>query len=137
MPLVRRSELVLDDTGTEMNVTSDPVKGDGYYGYTDGRHTLAVRYNNFQGRFYIQATIALEPTEDDWFNIQVTGGVSPTLGGYKQFPFSGTDPYTGTEAYTFVGNFTHIRVKIDRSYLGDGVTWSSEYGAVGSVRLSA
>lgn len=124
-------------TGTQMNITSNSLEGDSFYGYTDGFHTIAVQYQNFQGRVFIEATLSLEPTESDWFPVGITGGVSITQGGYKQFPSSGTDGVTVTEAYTFRGNFTYIRFRVDRSYLGDGATYDSSYGTIASVRMSA
>jgi len=124
-------------TGSTMNLTTDKVEGDSYYGYTDGLHTIAVSYNAYKGRVYIQGTLALEPTDSDYFDIQVQGGLPANQGGYKQFPVSGTDGFTGVEAYTVEGNFTYLRVKMDRSYLGDGTTYLTDYGSINYIRLSA
>ena len=124
-------------TGSTMNLTTDKVEGDSYYGYTDGLHTIAVSYNAYKGRVYIQGTLALEPTDSDYFDIQVQGGLPASQGGYKQFPASGTDGFTGVEAYTIEGNFTYLRVKMDRSYLGDGTTYDADYGSINYIRLSA
>lgn len=124
-------------TGSTMNLTTDKVEGDSYYGYTDGLHTIAVSYNAYKGRVYIQGTLALEPTDSDYFDIQVQGGLPASQGGYKQFPISGTDGFTGVEAYTIEGNFTYLRVKMDRSYLGDGTTYDADYGSINYIRLSA
>ena len=120
-----------------MNITTDKVEGDGYYGYSDGIHTFAISYNSFKGRIFIQGTLSLDPTDQDWFNLQVPGGRTPELGGYKNFPISGTEGFTGVEAYTVEGNFTYLRVVIDRSTLGDGDTYLPEYGAINYIRLSA
>lgn len=120
-----------------MNVTTDKVEGDSYYGYTDGIQTFAVSYTDFKGRVRIQGTLSLEPTDSDWFDIQIQGGLPASQGGYKQFPVTGTDGFTGIEAYTVQGNFTYLRVKLDRSYLGDGETYLNSYGAINYVRLSA
>ena len=133
----RKSILVQSSTGADMNVTTDKIQGDGYYGYSDGIHTFAIAYNAFKGRVYVQGSLSLEPTENDWFNIQVPGGRTPDQGGYKQLPIAGTEGFTGVEAYTIEGNFTYLRVLIDRSYLGDGTTYSPEYGSVNYIRLSA
>lgn len=124
-------------TGSTMNLTTDKVEGDSYYGYTDGLHTIAVSYNAYKGRIKIQGTLALEPTDSDYFDIQVQGGLPASQGGYKQFPVSGTDGFTGVEAYTVEGNFTYLRVKMDRSYLGDGTTYDADYGSINYIRLSA
>lgn len=124
-------------TGSTMNLTTNKVEGDSYYGYTDGLHTIAVSYNAYKGRIKIQGTLALEPTDSDYFDIQVQGGLPASQGGYKQFPVSGTDGFSGVEAYTIEGNFTYLRVKMDRSYLGDGTTYDADYGSINYIRLSA
>ena len=36
----------------ELTYTSDKVKGDGYYGFADGLHTMSFHVNNFTGRIY-------------------------------------------------------------------------------------
>ena len=120
-----------------MNLTTNKVEGDSYYGYTDGLHTIAISYNAYKGRIKIQGTLALEPTDSDYFDIQVQGGLPASQGGYKQFPVSGTDGFSGVEAYTIEGNFTYLRVKMDRSYLGDGTTYDADYGSINYIRLSA
>jgi hypothetical protein len=137
MAINRKSILVQSATADTMNVTTNKVEGDSYYGYSDGLHTFAVKYNAFKGRVYVQATLSLVPTEADWFNVQVPGGVSINLGGYKQFPQSGTTGYTASEGYNITGNFAWLRLKFDRSYLGDGTTYAADYGQIDSVRLSA
>jgi len=137
MPINRKSVLVQSGTGSNMNLTTDKVEGDSYYGYSDGLHTISISYNAFKGRIYFEGTLSLEPTEADWFNVQVFGGVSAASGGYKQFPATGTAGKDGVEAYNVTGNFTYLRVKMDRSYLGDGTTYDSDYGALNYIRLSA
>ncbi len=120
-----------------MNLTTEKVEGDSFYGYSDGMHTVAIQYAAFKGRVTIEATLSLTPTDADFFAIQIPGGVSVAAGGYKNFPQTGTDGFTGTEAYNIQGNFTYIRVKMDRSHLGDGTTYQSDYGSIAYVRLSA
>jgi hypothetical protein len=135
MPINRRSIPLLTPTGTEMNVTSTAVKGDSYYGYTDGLHTIQVQFQNYIGRFRIQATLALEPSEDDWFPLRLEGFTADGRDGYKQW--NNDNPRTATEAYTFQGNYTWIRVEMDRSHMGDGVTYDSAYGQIVQAILSA
>ena len=135
MSINRKSILVQSSTGSSLNVTSDKVEGDSFYGYTDGIQTIAIKYDAFKGRVSVQGTLALEPTDADYFDIQIPGGLPASQGGYKQFPTSGTDGFSGVEAYTLQGNFTYLRVKIDRSYLGN--TYVSDYGQVNYIRSSA
>jgi hypothetical protein len=135
MTINRKSILMQSSTGSTLNVTTSKVEGDSYYGYTDGIQTIAISYNAFKGRVTVQGSLALTPTESDWFDIQISGGLNAAGGGYKQFPTSGTTGFTGVEAYTLTGNFTYLRVKMDRSYLGS--TYISDYGSINYIRLSA
>jgi hypothetical protein len=142
MPINRRSVTVLSATGTDMNKYSDAVKGDSYYGYTDGIHTMQVVYSNYVGRFHIQATLALEPAESDWFDVIVdnssglhAGSTAWNDAGYVQF--NADAPGAKSEAYTFKGNFTWIRAHMDRSYIGDGTTYDTSYGQINNIILSA
>ena len=137
MSINRKSVLMQSSTGSTMSLTTSNEEGDSYYGYSDGIHTIAISYNSFKGRVSVQGTLALTPTDADFFDIQIQGGLTAAAGGYKQFPTSGTDGFTGVEAYTITGNFTYLRVKVDRSYLGDGTTYDSTYGAINYIRLSA
>ena len=137
MTINRKSVLVQSSTGTTMNLTTTKVEGDSYYGYSDGMHTIAIQYAAFKGRVTVEGTLSLTPTDADYFPIQIPGGTTVTAGGYKTFPTSGTTGFSGTEAYNITGNFTYLRVKMDRSYLGDGTTYNSDYGSIAYIRLSA
>jgi len=137
MSINRRSVTILSATGTEMNKYSIEVKGDSYYGYTDGFHTIQVTYNQYVGRLRLQATLSLEPGVDDWFDIvpSDTLGTSFNEGGFVQF--NANDPAQGSEAYSFSGNFTFIRVYMDREHVGDGATYDPSYGQISRVILSS
>ena len=58
MPINRRSVTIMSASGTEMNKYSETVKGDSYYGFTDGLHTIQVTYNQYVGRLRIQGTLS-------------------------------------------------------------------------------
>jgi hypothetical protein len=75
MPANERSVNIMDSTGNNMNLKGHEVRYDSWYGYTDGFGTMMVTYDNFVGKFVIEATLSLEPTEADWF------GVIPTNAG--------------------------------------------------------
>lgn len=139
MPLNRRSILILNATGNAMNTTSQAVKGDSYYGYSDGLHTIQLSYNAFAGRVHIQGTLALEPAEADWFDLNPTStGTSFTTSGTETYvDFAVGSEITGAEAYTFQGNYTHIRVWMDRRHIGDGSTWEASYGQISKAYMSA
>jgi hypothetical protein len=137
MPINRRSVTIMSASGTDMNKYSETVKGDSYYGFTDGLHTIQVTYNQYVGRLRIQGTLSLTPTDTDWFDIvpTSTSGGSWNPAGYIQY--NANNPADLSEAYTFLGNFTFIRVYLDREHVGDGATYDSSYGQISRVILSS
>ena len=144
MPINRRSITMLSASGTDMNKYSTTVKGDAFYGYSDGYHTVQVTYNEFVGRFRIQATLSLEPGDNDWFDViadtSTYGSVTNQAVAYNPLgyiQFNANDPATGSQAYTFQGNFTYVRCYMDREHIGDGSTYDSSYGQISRVILSA
>lgn len=54
---------------TVLTVTGERFKGDGYYGRSDGLHTVQYSYTGLSGTVKIQATLTLDPTEEDWFTV--------------------------------------------------------------------
>jgi len=144
MPIHRRNATILPSTGASMSATGVEAKADSYYGYTDGFHTIQVVYDHYVGRLRIQASLALTPGVNDWFDLQENiasfGGITDqTVAwnplGYIQF--NANDPASGSQAYSFTGNFAWLRVKMDRSYIGDGTTYDSSYGQISQAILSA
>ena len=137
MPVNRRSINMLSTTSTDMNKYSTDVKGDSYYGYSDGLHSVQVIYEQFVGRVRIQATLSLEPSSTDWFDLvpTTTSGTEFNGAGYVQF--NSNEPGNLAECYTFSGNYTFVRVYMDREHVGDGITYDSSYGQIRQVILSA
>ena len=137
MSINRRSLTLMSATGTTMNQYSTVAKGDSFYGYTDGFHTFQVTYNQYVGRLRIQATLAIDPTDSDWFDLvpDTTSGANWNPAGYVQF--NANDPAEGSEAYSFQGNFTYVRAYADREHIGDGATYDSSYGQISRVILSS
>lgn len=143
--MARRSSIMMQNTTNKFEVIGDPVRADSYYGFTDGLHTISVHYHNFTGRFRIQGTLALEPEESDWFDIDLQAiecdGVS-----YVEYPRDPENPTTsdasgfvgdtGVDAFTFVGNFTFLRARMDRAYLGDINITETSLGTIDKVLLS-
>lgn len=117
----RKSIVMMTNTGRNHNLVGDAIRADGYYGRTDGIHTVQVTVNNFTGSFGIQGTLATEPTEDDWFDINLNANRNVSSASpYVSFPLNPANP-TGdigddaTVAFTFVGNFVYLRAILDRS----------------------
>jgi hypothetical protein len=83
---------------TVETVTGDAYKGDGYYGRSDGFHTVQYTLNNVRGTVSIQATLAVEPTSDDWFTV------------YTQ---EYTEETTASKVTNFTGNYVWIRAVVE------------------------
>jgi len=90
------------NTATDMmSYVSNKVKGDGYYGSTDGFHTVAYTATPlFVGTITVQASLSSEPTESDWFN------VSGTTSTYTALNIRTTST---VDIHNFTGNFVWVR----------------------------
>lgn len=121
--MARKTITLLENTGTNLDVIGSPVPGDSYYGYTDGVHTVAIYGTNFTGRVKIQGTLATNPTDNDWFDILLSG-----------LPYKDYNSYTGVEGFTFVANLVFIRATVDRTSLG--VTNPTTAGYIEKIYLN-
>jgi len=87
---------------------SDKVKGDGYFGSSDGLHTVMyVADSLFVGTLTMQATLATSPIETDWFTVVNTAVTYTELDNERR---------TNTaDCVNFTGNFVWVRgnVQID------------------------
>lgn len=112
--------LMMGNSQEHANLTGAPVKADGWYGNTDGLHTVVIQTINLIGRVYIEATLELEPSEADWFPIDIGAGTP-----WIQFPLDAMKPtgdYVGggdtrTLGFTFKINALWLRARLDRTYL--------------------
>jgi hypothetical protein len=101
-------------TGTR-SFTSFNEQGAGYYGTTSGLHTLTVNATpSFVGTATVQATLAISPNENDWFNIDnvafiytttSTDYIAPNRAGAIEGPVR-------TAYSNFSGQFTWLRANI-------------------------
>ena len=123
--------------GTTMSEYSTEVRGDSYYGYTDGLHTVQITYNQFVGRVRIQCSLAIEPTADDWFDVKPSNTNGRRFNENNYVQFNADNPADGSEAYTFQGNFAWVRVYMDRTHMADGELYDTSYGSISRVILSA
>ena len=96
---------MLIDNGS-LDQTGRAVRGDGYYRLGDGFHTVAYYLRGFRGRIVLEATLSDDPTEDDWFDLE--------LSGESEF----STATTGIQAFNITGNYVYLRAKVERSYLG-------------------
>jgi len=94
--------VVYPNTATEtLSFVSSKLKGDGYFGGSDGFHTVQYTANqDFSGTITMQATLAISPVESDWFNLNTTK-VSYT-------PLNVRTTST-VDIFNFTGNFVWVR----------------------------
>lgn len=87
--------------GSDAAFNSDKVKGDGYYGFGDGVHTVQLRVTNFIGTVQIQASLVTDPADSDFADI-----TTAVLTG------DGSTAITNGYFYNFTGNYVWIRAKV-------------------------
>lgn len=131
------SLVLLPTTSGKVNVTGEKQKGAGYTNFLGGSHTVALTLTNFTGRILIQASLADNPVEQDWFPVYLQSDLP-----YVQFPRDLFNPSglfggdTGTFAYTFVGNYVWVRAVVSRDYLTPAPIDDSTVGSVSEVLLN-
>ena len=121
--MARKTTTLMPNSGVNLNVTGDAVPGDSYYGYTDGIHTVAIYGQNLSGSVRIQGTLATHPTEDDWFDVLLSG-----------LPYKDYNEFTGVEGFTFTANLVFLRAILDRDALG--ITDVSQAGWIEKIYLN-
>jgi hypothetical protein len=99
--------------------SSDKIQGDGYFGNSDGFHTVFWSVANFVGNISVQGTLASEPQEADWVNVKLippsnnysvdTTGLA-RAGGVTSTSY--TSLTTTIDSYNFSGNFVWLRGRI-------------------------
>ena len=109
------------DSSTQ-TVTGEKYKGDGYYGRSDGLHTIQINLNEFIGTIELEGTLAVTPTDSDWFTVElstntsVSGSVDTTgavrTGSVVTLSSLSYDSTTANNNYNFTGNFVWIRAQI-------------------------
>ena len=83
------------DSTTE-TVTGEKYKGDGYYGRSDGLHSVQYTYSGLTGTITIQGTLAVTPVEADWFDVHT---------------YTATQE-TASKIASFTGNYVWVRSKV-------------------------
>jgi hypothetical protein len=81
-------------------VTGEKFKGDGYYGRSDGLHTVQYNVNGLIGTITMQGTLALDPSSSDWFSLNETIHISGTADSANA---------NGSFIYNFTGNYVWVR----------------------------
>ena len=86
--------------GSSLAFNGDKVKGDGYYGFSDGVHTTQTRVTALVGTVKIQGTLVKDPADTDFVDI-VTVNES-----------DGSTAVTNSFLNNFTGNFVWIRIAV-------------------------
>lgn len=108
---------LLPPLGEDISLLGTKVPGAGWYGHTTGLHTVAIRVSNFRGRISVQAAIAADPGDADWYS------VLPDAADYIQFPRRSylmppnNTGETSVTSFNFVTNAVWLRASVDRRYL--------------------
>lgn len=98
-------EILMGDTTGLEKLVGEKKRADGWYGSKNSQHTIQITVAHFRGRIGIQGTLALNPTEEDWFFINLAGNKQYLEYNCKE---------TQTNAYNITGNFVWLRAIMDR-----------------------
>lgn len=107
------SNITVESTDSSFTY-SDKKPGAGYHRYADPLHTAVYSSNSFVGTIKLQGTLAMDPSDADWFDIEGTAlgaGFDSTL-------------WTTSKSVNFVGNFVWIRAAYN---LQNGTITSIQY----------
>ena len=103
-------------SGTQ-TLKSEKVKGDAYFGTTDGLHTIMIDLAGFIGTIKIQGSLADDPADTDWFdaelndgefNVDTTGKITKTV--IDSITYASAQ--TSKIGYNTTGNFVWLRANI-------------------------
>lgn len=104
-------------TGTQSFVSAKE-QGAGYYGTTNGLHSLIITNTpTFVGTATVQATLATDPIESDWFDVNNVEFIYTTADPDYIAPGNlGANPYKGMQLRSdyanFTGQFTWLRTNV-------------------------
>lgn len=102
---------------SNQTITGDKYRGDGYYGRSDGFHSVQYTVTGFIGNIVMQATLAVNPTDDDWFTLSSTEHTSSA---------TETSDSDGSFIKNFTGNYVWVRAYVSN--------WTD--GSIGSIKLN-
>ncbi len=112
-------------------LTSEKVKGDAYFGQSDGLHTVVVNITGFTGTIKIQGSLETTPGDNDWFDIELgTDDFAVDTSGLITKQAAESLVYniaeTSMKSYNAVGNFVWLRANISN--------WQS--GTISSIEMN-
>lgn len=92
-----------------LSLTGEQLKAAGYHNINSGIQTFEFNFSNWSGTLEIQGTLAVDPTELDWFTLNLT---NPANNNSIAFDGDSTD-YDSSVFANCVGNFVWIRAVIN------------------------
>lgn len=124
---------LLDDTTNQMNVVGEKIKAAGYNSSSKLQQSVSIHTNDFVGRVQIQGSLATDPTDQDWFNVDLDPDTDNTFVEYPKDPMSHAGPNgdTGSDLYEFRVNAVWLRATVSRDYLTSPVL--SEVGTIRKI----
>lgn len=87
----------------EQPIKGEKFKGAGFYGLGYGLHTVSYQVTDFVGILKLQASLATNPGESDWFDVE--DSIVENL----------SDPLTNVNILNCSGNFVWVRAVVDFS----------------------
>jgi len=112
------TSVIYPNTGTSaLTYSSNKARGDGFYGRSDGLHSVQIKVTNFVGKIEIQGTLSLDPQSSDWFGVSLDSNRNyvDTTGLVKEESVNFVNYTTATSTivgYNLKGNFVWLRSKI-------------------------
>lgn len=85
------------------------VKGAGYHRIGDGVHSFIATFENWSGLLEIQATLMLDPAENDWFTVITYGNDSSDYDSSVAQNVTGNFMWFRAIANTTAGTVSQIR----------------------------
>jgi len=107
-----RTELLLTNTSGQLEGVGEPRKGNAWFGSFNPIHTVQITISKYIGTITLEASLAKNPKEDDWFPIWLNIERPELI-----FDAPLNEGITDTFIFNIEGNFLWFRAKFDRSNL--------------------
>jgi hypothetical protein len=96
-------------TTINLSIAGDKSKAAGYHNINSGIQTFEFSFSEWAGLLEIQATLALDPNENDWFRLNLTDPAN----SHNNIVFDRDSTAHNSLIYAnCLGNFIWIRAKI-------------------------
>lgn len=131
------SSILLMNNVTSHRATGNAWRVDQWIPHNGGWFTVSFTVDNFRGHIWLEASLATQPMEQDWFPIWLD-----IKQPYLSFPLNPKAP-TGqnggdsiTIANKFQGNILWLRGRLERNHLTNLNITGNEYGVIKKIIVS-